>query len=81
MWLLSTAWLLPIATGYRQSDLPPFQSDSAVKHDIIKHISCVLLKEISIYEMTPDPGRALSLAICAYFVSFMVNCDDLSEFC
>lgn len=42
MWLLSTAWLLPIATGYRQSDLPPFQSDSAVKHDIIKHISCVL---------------------------------------
>lgn len=37
-----------------------------------------MLKEISVYEMTPDPGRALSLAICAYFV---VNCDDLNEFC
>lgn len=68
----------------------PFQSDSAVKHDIIKHtvspvcyitgLCRLLLKEISIYEMTPDPGRALSLAICEYFVSFMVNCDDLKEF-
>lgn len=62
MWMLSTVWLLPIATGCRQPNLTHF-SLILLWDMIIIHISCVLLysiicrlllNEIWIYEMTPD---------------------------